>query len=93
MKGVRPWPANTECPLEGYLEFREDLLKASYHNAAERGGEASHARSAIRAAAEVAIEHEWPYWAMQRMFKEVAPLVAWDQFMQSYINVLFEMKK
>jgi len=90
MKPVKPWRAGTECPLPGYAEFKEDLNLASYHNAAEGRGEAGHARSATRAAAEVAIEHEWPYWAMERMFREIGPLVTWGDFMQTYINILSE---
>jgi hypothetical protein len=93
MKPVRPWPATAECPLPGYQEFANELSIASYHNAAERPSEAPDARSATRAAAEIAIEHEWPVWAMQRMFKEIAPLVMWEEFLQAYINILFEMKK
>jgi len=93
MKPVKPWPATSGCPLPGYQEFANKLGIASYHNAAEGAGEDREARNATRAAAEIAIEHEWPYWAIERMFKEVEPLVAWNQFMQIYINVLFEMKK
>lgn len=93
MKPVKPWPAGTECPLEGYAEFKEYLNRASYHNAAEQPGESGLARDATRAAAEVAVAQEWPYWTMERMFNEIRPLVAWSGFMQTYINVLFEMKK
>ena len=93
MKAVKPWPADTECPLEGLGEFKEDLNRASYHNAAERPSEAREARSCTRAAAEVAIEYEWPIWAMQRMFGEIKPLVVWEEFLQTYVNILFENQK
>ena len=93
MKSVRPWSAKTECPLEGFAEFKKALFDASFHNAAESSGEAGSARKAINVAAEIAIEQEWPYWAMERMFGEVSPLVAWDSFMQTYINVLHTKAK
>ncbi len=90
VKGVKPWPADESCPLLGYAAFKEYLNTASYHNAAERPRETSDARSATYAAAELAIEQAWPIWAMQRMFREIAPLVMWDEFLQTYVNILFE---
>lgn len=93
MKPVKPWPAATECPHDGYQEFANELEIASYHNAAPGTGEMSKARSAVRAAAEIAIEHEWPYWAMERMFREIQPLVDWTSFMQSYIDLLAAHRK
>jgi hypothetical protein len=88
MKSVRPWPAKTDCPLEGFAEFKRALFNASFHNAAESSGEAGDARKAIYVSAEIAIEQEWPYWAMERMFSEIRPLVTWGSFMQNYINIL-----
>jgi hypothetical protein len=89
MKSVKPWPANTECPLDGFAEFKKNLNTASFHNAAPvYSEEAAPARSALLRAVDVAIAEEWPYWVMDRMFKEVRPLVDWTQFMQAYINVL-----
>ena len=88
MKAVHPWPASTECSLEGFAEFKKELMRASYHNAADNSNEWSHAKQHVIAAAEVAIIQDWPYWAMQRMFKECNPMVAWDDFMQKYINCL-----
>lgn len=93
MKAVKPWRAGTECPVEGFAEFKRLLLKASFHNAADGAGEMKDARKAIQDSANVAIEQEWPYWAMERMFKEIQPLVAWDQFMQKYITILMEKTK
>jgi hypothetical protein len=90
MKSVRPWQQNTDCPELGFAEFKQYLMDASYHNAAEGRGEAGGARVSTAMAAEIAIENEWPYWAMERMFKDIRPLVAWDQFMQSYLNLMFE---
>lgn len=92
MKAVRPWTANTECPLEGFAEFKELLNTASYHNAAPGPGEAGLAREATRNAAMLAIEKEWPLWVMERMFGEIKPLVAYDGFLQTYVNILFEAK-
>ncbi len=88
MKAVSPWPAKTECPLEGYAEFKKELMHASFHNAADNSGEWRFAGQHVTAAAEVAIIQDWPYWAMARMFKECDPLVSWDEFMQKYINCL-----
>jgi hypothetical protein len=88
MKSVRPWPANTPCPQPSFAEFKKHLNSASYHNAAEGCGEMGDASLALQKAAQVAIDAEWPYWAMERMFKEVAPLVDWGSFMQKYINIL-----
>lgn len=93
MKPVKPWDPKTECNLEGFADFKKELMTASYHNACEGTGEMSLARAATQRAGEIAIEHEWPLWAMQRMFNEIKPLVAWDDFLQKYINILFERQK
>lgn len=90
MKSVKPWKSTETCPVAGYEEFKKDLMQASFHNAAEGSGEMRHARSCTRAAAEVAIEHEWPIWAITRMFKETEPLVAWDEFLQIYVDILYK---
>jgi hypothetical protein len=89
IKSVHPWSRNTECPLEGFSQFKEDLLRASFHNAAEGAGEDGQARSCTRAAAEVAIDNRWPYWAIERMFNEISPLVTWSTFMSAYIDLLY----
>lgn len=87
MKPMSPWPMNTDCPHPSFPFFRTALMNASFHNAGPLD-EAGAAKSQIQVAANVAIKAEWPYWAMERMFREIAPLVAWDQFMQTYINIL-----
>lgn len=91
MKSISPWSAKTECPLDGFQKFKRALNDASYHHAGP-GAEWSLAKKHIENAAQIAIEKEWPYWAMERMFREIAPLVAWDQFMQTYINTLSSAK-
>jgi hypothetical protein len=93
MKPVRPWPANTACPLEGFEELKKLLNDASYHNAAPGTGEMGLAREATRKAAELAIEKEWPLWVIQRMFGEIKPLVEYNGFLQTYVNILFERSK
>lgn len=90
MKYTKPWPMHTECPVVGYQEFKNYLNAASYHNAAPGTGEAKEARASLLGAVGVAVEHKWPYWAMDRMFREVAPLVDWSSFMQAYIDMLTE---
>jgi len=90
VKAVKPWPAETECPLEGFAEFKKLLDDASYHNATPGTGEMGLARAAERRAAELAIEKEWPLWVMQRMFGEIKPLVEYNGFLQTYVNILFE---
>lgn len=90
MKSVRPWPVDVDCPVEGFRDFKEELLRASYHNAAEGTGEMGQARSCVRAAAEIAIDRKWPYWAMERMFREISPLVVWDSYMTAYIDLLHD---
>jgi hypothetical protein len=89
MKAVSPWPLKTECPLEGFPEFKKLLMDASYHHAGSQQ-EWKIAKNYIRKAAEVAIVEQWPYWAMDRMFRQIVPLVEWSQFMQTYINILYE---
>ena len=91
-RSVRPWFQNEVCPEPGYVEFRRELMSTSYHNAAEGGGEAGRARTHLYEAARIAAEADWPYWAMERMFREIQPLVAWDSFMQAYINTLRAMQ-
>lgn len=87
MKSISPWSQNEVCPLEGFQEFKSALSSASYHNAGPVD-EWGQAKSYVVVAAEIAIAQDWPYWAMERMFRDVAPLVSWDSFMQNYINVL-----
>ena len=88
MKAIRPWPMNTECPEPEFADFKAALNHASFHNAADNSAEWKHAGSHVAAAAAVANTANWPYWAMKRMFDEIGPMVAWDSFMQSYINLL-----
>lgn len=87
MKSVNPWPQNTDCPEPGFTKFKSALVHASFHHAG-MVNEWGQAKSYVQLAAEVAIEADWPYWAMERMFREIAPLVEWGQFMQIYINIL-----
>jgi hypothetical protein len=89
MKQLQIWKAGTEPTFSGYTEFKKALNSASYHNA---GGydEVGSARKELRKAAQIAVNEEWSYWAMDRMFKEIKPLVAWNSFMQCYINTLKE---
>lgn len=93
VKPVKPWPADTECPLPGSYEFKKMLEYASYHNAADGTGEIVLARNAIRKAAELAIEKAWPLWVIERQFREVKPLVEYNGFLQTYINILYERQK
>jgi hypothetical protein len=88
MKAIRPWPAKTECPEPEFVDFKAALSRASFHNAADNSSEWKHADSHVAAAAAVADTAGWPYWAMKRMFSEIGPMVAWDSFMQAYINLL-----
>ena len=80
MKAISPWPAKTGCPEPEFADFKAALNHASFHNIAW----ISH----VTAAAVVADTAGWPYWAMKRMFDEIGPMVAWDSFMQAYINLL-----
>ena len=90
IQSVRPWSASEPCPLPRFDEFKEALNSASYHNAAEQPGEGHLARSRVETAADIAIDQGWPLWAMERMFKEVRPLVDWSSFLQKYISILYE---
>lgn len=88
MKPIKPWKKGEESAIKGYDAFKEELMRASYHNAAEGSGEMARARECTRAAAEVAIDYRWPYWAMERMFREMGPLVDWSSYMSAYIDLL-----
>ena len=88
MKSVKPWPAGTECPEPGYTEWRAALNQASFHNAAENSSEWRSAGTRIQQAAAIAVEQDWPYWAQERMWRDVGPLVEWGSYMQVYINTL-----
>lgn len=93
MKAVKPWPAKTECPLEGFEQFKIHLMSVSYHNAAPGVGERQAAKTSRERAASLAIRQEWPYWVMERMFREIGPLESWDSFMQTYIELLMKKAK
>lgn len=90
MKTVAPWPAKQACTEVGFADFKQALMSASFNNACNTGGEAGYAVSHTKTAATIAVEQDWPFWAIDRMFKEIAPLVDWSAFMQHYINVLKE---
>lgn len=87
MTPISPWPRNKDCPHPKFAEFKRALMNASFHHAGPVD-EWGIAKSDIQTAAEIAIEADWPYWAMERMFFEIAPLVEWHQFIQTYINIL-----
>ena len=88
MKAISPWPAKSGCPEPEFADFKAALNHASFHNAADNSSEWKYADSYVTAAAVVADTAGWPYWAMKRMFDEIGPMVAWDSFMQAYINLL-----
>ena len=81
---VKPWPAGTVCPEKGYADFAAALNKASHHFADDSGKEWGAANDWMDAAADIAIDARWPYWAMKRMYREVAPLPSFDTFMEGY---------
>lgn len=81
---VAPWPAGTTCPEQGYAEFAAALNKASHHFADDSGKEWGQAGDCMKKAVEIAINARWPYWAMQRMYREIAPLPTFDHFMGDY---------
>lgn len=88
IRAVKPWAHNAECPLPNARMFKKHLDTASYHNAADGGREFKLAREAMQRAVSIAISERWPLWAMRRMFNEHKPLVAYDEFVQSYITTL-----
>lgn len=87
MTPINPWPREADCPHPLFKDFKSALINASFNHAGPVD-EWGQAKSHIQTAAEVAIEADWPFWAMNRMFSEINPLVDWDQFMQTYINLL-----
>jgi len=86
------WPSNTECPHPLYKEFKAALNQASYHHADDSGKERDSASQCISKAAEIAIEADYPYWAMERMWSEIKPLASWTGFMHTYITKLKQKK-
>lgn len=88
MIAVLPWPAGTICPEPAYVDFADALNKASHHFADDSGREWGLADGHMARAAEVAISARWPYWAMRRMFNEIAPLPTFHSFMEVYCRLL-----
>jgi hypothetical protein len=85
---ITPWPAGAVCPEADYAAFAEALNNASHHFADDSGKEWGAANRCMERAAGIAINARWPYWAMQRMHKEIAPLPRFDDFMQVYCGQL-----
>lgn len=83
---IKIWAQGEEPSEPNFPEFKRALMDASYHNAGS--GEGSSAKACVRRAAEIAEDSGWPYWAVERMFTEMRPLVAFDQFMTAWLNVL-----
>lgn len=84
MTKVQPWRAGTTCPEPAYPDFAAALKKASHHYADDSGKEWGQADDCMKQAVEIAVRAAWPYWAMQRMYKEIAPLPTFDHFMGAY---------
>lgn len=87
MKPISPWKQGSDPDHPLFNNFKTTLMNASFHHAGPVD-EWGQAKSYIQQAAEIALNAEWPFWALERMFKEIAPLVEWHQFMQTYINIL-----
>lgn len=85
---VPPWPAGTICPEPAYADFADALNSASHHFADDSGKEWGLGDKYMARAAEVAISARWPYWAMKRMHKEIAPLPTFDNLMDVYCKLL-----
>ena len=81
---VKPWPAGGVCPEKDYADFAAALNKASHHFADDSGKEWGAADDWMSAAADIAIGVNWPYWAIKRMYREIAPLPTFDTFMEVY---------
>ena len=87
---VKPWPADTVCPEKDYPAFAEELKQASHHYADDSGKEWGQANLCMERAADTAINAAWPYWAMKRMYREIAPLPSFDSFMEAYCRKLLD---
>lgn len=86
---MTPWKANTECPHPKYTEFKQMLNLASMHFADDSGKEWNTAKEYIKNAAKIAIDCDWPVWAINRMFNEIEHLlVDKDTFYQVMFNLL-----
>ena len=93
MRAVKPWPAGTICPEQDYSAFANELNMASHHYADDSGKEWGIASDCMNRAAEIAVNASWPYWAMQRMYREIAPLPTFDNFMGVYCGLLLARAK
>lgn len=82
------WKSGIECPEVGYQDLKAYLNQASYHFADDNGNEYQKGSFNVQKAADLAIAQDWPMWAIQRMFREINPLVTWDQFLTKYIDQL-----
>jgi len=85
---IQSWKAETECPHPMYQEFKKFINQASYHHADDSSKEWGEAILCLSKAADVAIEADFPYWAMERMWHEINPLASWNGFMHTYITKL-----
>lgn len=88
MKAVQPWISGTVCPEPEYADFASALNLASHHFADDSAKEWGAAKACMKRAVEVAVNASWPYWAMKRMYREIAPLPSFDSFMEIYCGQL-----
>lgn len=85
---IKNYPPNAGRPLEGYEDFHEWLMRASFHNACEGTSEMGLASDCEYSAAEVAVENNWSFWQIKQAHEAVKPLVAFDDLMQKIMNKL-----
>lgn len=87
-RALQPWPSGTDCPEEAYPDFAKALNQASHHFADDTCKEWGAARECMDRAVSIAVNASWPYWAMKRMYVEIAPLPTFDNFMGAYCKAL-----
>ena len=90
---VNVWPAGTECDAPGYQDFKKALNDASYHFADDSSKEWSRGNQCVRYAVQIAIENQYPYWAIERMIREINSLVTLSSFMSIMVNRLYAIEK
>lgn len=89
---MKIWPAGTDCPHPAYQQFKDALNSASYHLADDSGREWNKGYILVHKAVDIAIEHQWPFWAIKRMITEIKSMVDVDLFMSKMLQKLYQAR-
>lgn len=76
----------------GHADFVSALNSASFCFADDSARDWGAGHGHLSRAAQIAFSHGWRHWQIARVWKETAPLAAFDTFMDCYALAIFNSK-